>query len=142
MTQAADEVRALLERLGKATADKDVEAALDCYAPHPVVFALPPPLRQEDDPEGEGLQAWFDTWDGPIGYSHHDIELAADGDVAFAHALAHMSGTKIDGETPDLWFRATYGLRRLDGAWKVAHEHLSTPFLMDGSFKAAVNLKP
>ena len=26
--------------------------------------------------------------------------------------------------------------------WKIMHEHSSVPFYMDGSFKAAVDLKP
>jgi len=42
----------------------------------------------------------------------------------------------------DLWFRATDGLRKVDGRWQVTHEHNSTPFYMDGSLKAAVDLEP
>ena len=53
-----------------------------------------------------------------------------------------MTGTKKDGEKADLWVRVTVGLRRIDGAWKITHQHTSVPFLMDGSFKAAVDLKP
>ena len=53
-----------------------------------------------------------------------------------------MMGTKKDGEKVDLWMRCTAGLRRLGGAWKITHQHTSVPFLMDGSFKAAVDLKP
>lgn len=41
-----------------------------------------------------------------------------------------------------LWYRVTIGLRRVDGRWLVVHEHESVPFLMDGSFAAAVDLKP
>ena len=47
-----------------------------------------------------------------------------------------------DGTTPDLWFRATLALRRTDGIWKVVHEHNSTPFYMDGSDRAALDLQP
>jgi ketosteroid isomerase-like protein len=28
------------------------------------------------------------------------------------------------------------------GAWQIVHEHISTPFYMDGSLKAAVDLTP
>jgi ketosteroid isomerase-like protein len=38
--------------------------------------------------------------------------------------------------------RATVCYRRIDGKWMVTHEHLSVPFYMDGSFRAAVDLKP
>ncbi|WP_211348067.1 nuclear transport factor 2 family protein [Saccharothrix texasensis] len=42
----------------------------------------------------------------------------------------------------DLWFRSTVCLRRVDGAWRVAHEHTSTPVHMDGDFSAALDLRP
>jgi ketosteroid isomerase-like protein len=42
----------------------------------------------------------------------------------------------------DLWFRATLGFRKIDGKWTITHEHSSVPFYMDGSFKAAIDLKP
>jgi ketosteroid isomerase-like protein len=38
--------------------------------------------------------------------------------------------------------RATIGFAKKDGGWKVTHEHFSVPFYMDGSDKAAVDLKP
>jgi ketosteroid isomerase-like protein len=41
-----------------------------------------------------------------------------------------------------IWFRHTLGFRKIRGKWKIPHEHESVPFYMDGSFKAAVDLKP
>jgi PhnB protein len=38
--------------------------------------------------------------------------------------------------------RETLGLRKIDGIWKIAHQHHSVPFYMDGSNRAAVDLKP
>jgi ketosteroid isomerase-like protein len=38
--------------------------------------------------------------------------------------------------------RVTVVLRRIGGTWKITHQHTSVPFRMDGSFKAAVDLKP
>jgi ketosteroid isomerase-like protein len=140
---AAEEVaiRCVIDAWTKALHDKDPAAVAACLDEGLVVYSLAPPLAAPDD-DGAGLQGWFDTWSGPIGYAFQDLTIAASGDVAFAHGLAHMSGTKTDGETPDLWFRSTLGLRRRGGAWKISHQHESVPFLMDGSFKAAVDLKP
>ena len=61
-------------------------------------------------------------------------------DVAFSHSLNRMHGTKTDGAKADLWFRQTFGFQRIKGEWKIAHEHESVPFYMDGSFKAAIDL--
>jgi ketosteroid isomerase-like protein len=51
----------------------------------------------------------------------------------------------VDGANdPDecRWVRATVCFRRVRGAWKVVHEHSSVPLYMDGSERAAVDLKP
>lgn len=139
----ADEVaiRCVIDAWTQGLHDKDAKGVAACLANDLVVYSLAPPLVATDD-GGAGLQAWFDTWSGPIGYDLPDLTIAVSGDLAFAHGLAHMTGIKIDGETPDLWFRCTLGLRKRGAAWKIVHTHESVPFLMDGSFKAAVDLKP
>lgn len=101
-------------------------------------YSLAPPLVANEGPEG--LQKWFDTWQGPIGYEFRDLEITAGSDVAFCTSLNRMSGTQ-NGKT-ELWFRHTIGFRKIDGRWKITHLHESVPFLMDGSHKAAVDLKP
>jgi ketosteroid isomerase-like protein len=47
-----------------------------------------------------------------------------------------------DGATFELWFRSTLVLREVDGRWQIVHSHESTPFHMDGSLRAAVDLTP
>jgi PhnB protein len=54
----------------------------------------------------------------------------------------HLVGTKVDSFSIDLWFRQTWGFERTGERWLIVHLHQSVPFLMDGSFKAAVELKP
>jgi hypothetical protein len=46
-----------------------------------------------------------------------------------------------DGSKSNVWFRETLGLRRAGGAWKIARSHESVPMSMDGSFRAAIDLK-
>jgi PhnB protein len=106
-----------------------------------VHFSLAPPLIA-DESGAYGLEAWFDTWQGPLGYELRDLEIVTGDGVAFSHSLNHLTGTKKSGETSDVWFRSTLGFRKVNGEWKIAHEHESVPFLMDGSDKAALDLKP
>ncbi len=47
-----------------------------------------------------------------------------------------------DGEKVDMWLRETLCFRKIDGRWLVTHEHASVPFYMDGSERAALDLKP
>ena len=131
--------QAILDR-NTALHDKDGAAVMRSGAPGFVGYTLAPPLRNTAGKAG--LQAWFATWDGAIGHEMKDLKITAGDNVAFAHALVHMTGRKTDGDQVDLWFRQTIGLKIFRGAWKIVHEHGSVPFYMDGSFKAAVDLKP
>ena len=36
----------------------------------------------------------------------------------------------------------TTALARTDDGWRVIHDHVSVPFHMDGSFRAAIDLEP
>ena len=138
-----DETVVAIERViiarNRALSAKDAEAVADCQTRDFVCFSMAPPLVARDP---GGMQAWFDTWDGPIGYETRDLEVTAGDRVAFAHALVNLTGRKTDGYVADLWFRLTLGLTRGPRGWKIAHEHDSTPFYMDGSFRAAVDLRP
>ena len=91
----------------------------------------------------EGLRRWFDTFDGPVQVTYREPVVTVDGTVAFVHTLTNMTATPTGGAEPfTFWFRSTYGLRRVEGTWRIAHRHESTPFYMDGSFRAAVDLHP
>lgn len=142
-TQHADEaaIRAVIDRWLAALRAKRADEVVSHGADGLVAFTLAPPLVTPTE-DRSGLQRWFDTWDGPISLDIRDLTIACGGDVAFCHFLSHMSGRKTDGEAPDLWFRQTLGLRRIGGAWKIAHQHESVPFYMDGSFRAAIDLRP
>jgi PhnB protein len=134
-------VRRSIEAWASALSAKDARAVVSHYTPDYVQFSLAPPL-QTTAGDQENLQAWFDTWEGPIGYAVANADIAASGDLAVTHGLCHMTGTKVGGDRVDLWFRQTLSLRKMDGAWRIAHQHSSVPFYMDGSFRAAVDLTP
>jgi uncharacterized protein YndB with AHSA1/START domain/ketosteroid isomerase-like protein len=134
-------IRAIFGDRTNALYGKVVDLAVKHFADDIVSYDLAPPL-QHVGPGRDGMQEWFDTWDGPIAFAMADLTVEAAGDVAFAYGLGHMTGTKTDGAAVDLWMRCTAGLRRSGGAWKITHQHASVPFHMDGSFKAAVDLKP
>jgi PhnB protein len=144
--RALDEatIRTLIDDMAKAVRAKDADGVLSHYAANTVRFDLAPPLQYAgaDAVDKKGLEDWFSTWRGQIGYEVRDFIVTAGDDVAFCHGFVRISGTKIDGEHNDVWTRLTVGLRKIDGAWQVAHEHMSVPFYMDGSYRAAVDLKP
>ncbi|MEO3936436.1 nuclear transport factor 2 family protein [Dermatophilaceae bacterium Soc4.6] len=139
-------VRAVLDEHAAAHAARDVGRLLSLYDDAAVSYTLAPPLQQgPDSPYGtpEGIARWFGTFDGPVVIDYRDPVVTADGDVAFVHTLTRMTARSVgQPESFSLWYRSTFGLRRRVDGWRIAHRHESTPFHMDGSFRAAVELQP
>lgn len=144
-TTTEQQIRRLIGDRVSAMKAADVAASVARLAPEAVRFGLAPPLvvRGPEVRDLNGLQAWLDTFDGAPDYEVRDLEVTVGGDVAFCHSLNRLTATPQGAtESFTLWLRATVGLRRIDGQWKVVHEHESTPFYMDGSFRACVDLEP
>lgn len=139
-----DEIKAVLDARRKAVDRKDAPASVAQYSDDLVLFDLAPPLVQQASEARDPARAqqWFDTWDGPITTELRDLVLSANGDLAFAFGLLHMSGKRANGGKEDFWSRTTICLQRRDGEWRIVHEHNSFPMLMDGSDKAATDLRP
>jgi ketosteroid isomerase-like protein len=137
---ANDSIQQCLSRWKQAMERRDAAAAVACYADDATLFTLAPPLQQRID--RRALQEWLDSWhSGPV-YEMRAVDMVADENLAYCRSLTHMSGSKHSGERTELWFRATVCLRKINGTWRIAHEHASVPFLMDGSLRAAVGLRP
>lgn len=135
-------IRSLVDDRVAAMERGDAAAIVAQYVDRPVVFSLAPPLVQPTDDGTRALaslQAWFDEKGGRVGSGVRDVRVELGGDVAFVSALERMGDP---GGRWELWFRLTLGLRRVDGTWRIVHEHTSTPFHMDGSYRAATELTP
>ena len=137
-------IHSLLEERAEATRAKDAKAAVKAYAEDVVNFDLAPPLAQrgKEATDPAIAQQRFDTWGGPIGVELKDVSVRVEGDIAFAYGFIHLLGKRTNGERTDAWARSTVCLQRRSGTWKIVHEHTSFPMMMDGSSKAATNLKP
>ena len=136
-----EEIRAVVEAWTEAIRQKDVAGVLSHFAKDSVRFYLAPPL-QATQPLRENLEGWFGTFRGGIGYEIRDLTITTAADLACCHSFNRITGTKVEGETADVWFRETLCLRKIDGQWLITHAHESVPFYMDGSVKAAMDLKP
>lgn len=114
-------------------------------------FDLAPPLRvrrgdltdiggrQVDMTTADGVRTWLAGFgDAPLDYETRDLQIAAGADVAYAHCLSRMGSPG----TFSMWFRTTIGLRKTAAGWQITHTHASTPFYMDETTKAAIDLAP
>jgi len=115
---------------------------MSLYAPNMVSFDLNPPLQYSGiENKRRAWQKFFDTYPGPVTYKVSDLNVTADGDLAFAHSLNHVKGTLANGHISDIWVRWTACFQRINGVWLVVHDHVSVPADLEHG-KALLNLTP
>jgi ketosteroid isomerase-like protein len=93
-----------------------------------LMFDVPPPLLSR------GRDAYMTTWERflswseqPVAFDFHDLKITAGKDVAFATAIGRCAGLNANGKREALEFRLTICLRKIDGRWRVSHEHHLLP---------------
>lgn len=141
-TTAEAEIRALIEQRADAVRAKDVETAMARVAPDVVSFDVVDPLQHVGSASlRERVNAWFSSFDGPIGVDMRDLVIAAGTDTAFSNSLNRYQAAKTDGGRINMWVRVTTCYRRVSGQWMITHEHNSVPFDPE-SGKASLDLQP
>src|SRR5260370_8102025 len=87
---------------------QDIGGVMSLCAPEVVSFDLVPPLRYVGaDAFRNVWEEVFSSFQGPIGYEIHDLNITVGDDVAFAHSLNRLSGTMNNGQKTNLLFRST-----------------------------------
>ena len=140
---AVSEIKAVIDERIAAIGDKDAARAIACLADDVVAFELAPPLSLGSDAvrDEAGFAAWLAGFD-EIAIEMRDLVIEAEERIGFARALHHLTGKRVGGRPVSLWLRSTLCFRREPDGWRIAHAHSSVPMLMDGSFRAAVDLEP
>jgi uncharacterized protein (TIGR02246 family) len=122
------EIRDLIERWAKAVRDQDLAEIRKDHDPDILMFDVPPPFQSR------GIEQYMATWDlffssveKPVQFNFADIEVTAGADVGFATATGHCVPINSSGQREPLAFRLTMGLRKVDGRWRIVHEHHSVP---------------
>jgi ketosteroid isomerase-like protein len=143
MKKGVDEIRALIDARIAAMGAKDAARATAALADDVVAFELVPPLALPPGAARDeaALSAWLQGFE-KIAVEERDQVIEADDHIGFARALHHLTGTRVGGARVSIWMRSTLCFRRDSTGWRIAHAHTSVPMLMDGSFKAALDLEP
>jgi uncharacterized protein (TIGR02246 family) len=131
-TQPKDDeqqIRELIERWAAAAHTGDLDTVLADHTDDIVMFDVPPP--QEG---ARGIDAYRATWPGFFEWQAQgatfdvlELDVTAGADVAFAWALLRCGTAEENAAHPERRLRITFGLRKEDGRWQVAHEHHSFP---------------
>jgi ketosteroid isomerase-like protein len=139
---STNRVRQLVLDRVQAVLDRNVDLATAANADDIVTFDALPPLRNAGAGGiRERTESWFDGYSQGPGYELRDLEVVAGDDVAFAYYLYRVSGTLKNGGVVAMWVRATLGLRKLAGEWRIVHEHDSIPFDPE-SGRALLDIEP
>jgi ketosteroid isomerase-like protein len=116
------EIRATIENWASAVSKGDRKGILAHHSRDLLMFDFPNTVK--------GIEAYDKSWDfffdsqrGPITFAPSELEVTAGEDVAFATCVVHCDGTSAG----PLNFRLTTGLRKVNGAWTILHEHHSVP---------------
>ena len=123
------QIRTLITRWADAVHRGDLEAVLADHAEDLVLYYVPPPHAGI-----RGLAAsralWppFFAWQAQgARFDIDTLDVTAGHDVAYAHALLRCGTPRELAEQPTLRLRLTFGLRKEQGRWLIAHEHHSFP---------------
>jgi len=121
-------VRRRIEALAQAIRDKNVEQLMTFYDRDVEVFDR----RFSLNVPGAGayrnnFEAWFDSFEGSIGFELHNLRVVATEAAAFCHYLGLVTGARPGGRTSGYWVRGTTCFERRDGEWLITHEHISSP---------------
>lgn len=120
-----EQIRELVENWARAVRNQDLAGVLAHHAGNIVMFDVPLPVQSK------GIKAYEATWvpffaaQGQGLFNLNELEITAGEDVAFCHSIVTCG---ISAE-PGLSFpvRLTVGLRKIDGQWRITHEHHSVP---------------
>lgn len=121
------QIRQLIEGWAKAVHEGDMAGVLADHTIDIVMFDVPPPHNGV-----RGIDAYRDTWPPFFTWQHSgamfeivELDVTAGTDVAFAYALLRCNTPEGLARNPDSRLRLTFGLRKLNGRWVIAHEHHS-----------------
>ena len=135
-------IQGLIDDGIRSLRDKNIEGVMSIYAPEVVSFDIVPPLRYVGaDAFRNVWEEVFSSFQGPIGYEIHDLDITVGDDVAFGHSLNRITGTMTTGQKTDLWLRSTVCFRKINGTWLVVHTQVSVPVDLETG-RAVLSLKP
>ncbi|MWV49912.1 SgcJ/EcaC family oxidoreductase [Rathayibacter sp. VKM Ac-2803] len=139
---AALELRTLIDERVQAIARHDALYLADAQADDVLAYNVLPPLRlRGSDQVAEQTRAWFDGYASGPGYEVHDLQIDVGGDVGSTAFLYHVTGTLHSGDEVSMWVRATLVWKRIDGSWRIIHDHESIPW-DPATGRGLTNLEP
>ena len=123
---AAAEIMALIETWDRALRARDASALTAEYADEVRVFDVGAQL-QDRAACREQWQAFLPWFGNEAWIERRGMQLHAAPELAFLHGFTRVGGERSPAPEDTPWIRVTVCYRKVDGAWRIEHEHASMP---------------
>jgi uncharacterized protein (TIGR02246 family) len=122
-------IRRIIEEWASAVRARDISGVIAHHTDDVLMYDVPPPTAVR------GVSAYTATWppffkalaEGGAAFDIVELQISAGDTVGFATALLRCGSKEELAKDPTARLRLTIGLRKVDGAWNIAHEHHSFP---------------
>jgi ketosteroid isomerase-like protein len=123
-------IRDLEDRFVSAVNSGDVDGIMKCYVPGKsfhVFDIVPRKAYYGADNYRKAWEDFYTHYKGIPRMTLFDLQITAEGNLAFGHCLTNIKGADSNGNPLDRMVRVSAGYRKIDGKWLKAHEHISVP---------------
>ncbi len=123
-------IKKLESDLAAAMSAKNIDRIMSYYVPNESLFVfdcIPPRQYVGAKAYRKDFEEFLALYPGPAKVEISDLAVTTDGQLGFAHYVAHMVGTNKDGTKAEMNFRLTDCLKKIKGKWLIVHEHVSFP---------------
>lgn len=131
------EIRQLFGDWSRASERKDLDASMRPVANDVLSYEHESPLAYHGvDALRATCEAGFEHMPEGFRWDVPDLRIVVRGDIAITWGLNHMHGPGVE-----MWSRGTRVFQKLDGRWRVIHQHVSFPY-DPASGAAKLDLRP
>lgn len=125
-TKNENDIKALMSSWEEAISRKDVSTLLNDYDDGIVLFDVGTQLTGKEDYR-KIWEACFPYFGDAIGTERKGVEIHVCDDMAVVHGYSRLTGMESTSDMARSWLRTTICYKKIDGQWKVFHEHVSLP---------------
>lgn len=124
-----EQIRHLIDDWRDALCSRDLDRLMAHYTSDVTFFDAVPPYQHK------GAAAYRRTWEAMFGFlpprldsEIQELDIQVSGDLAVMHCLQRLVNADTREAATCGWVRVSVNYQRLEGSWKVIHEHVSVPF--------------
>ena len=125
-------IRNLIANWSRAVERKDAEGIVEAYTPHTVLYDVTLPVVGKDAIKAL-WERCFPFFPDRFRSEHQDVSVVVEDNLAIVYGFHRFVPGPADHPCGQFQSRVTAVFQRIEGEWRLIHEHASIPFKMEGS---------